>query len=1291
MKPTAMSPARRAFVLTVSAALAVFAGAARVQAQDNVDPVDPIEDKALREEAAAKFEEALQTFEKAFETAISEAAAGGPAREKNLARAEVLLEKIDTLTETTTKHAETEKFLKQYADDAKTGPLLRAHVEWRRARFLLAEGDRAGAGEAIANLSLARDWWVIGPFDNERGQGFKKAESVEKKIDLGATLKGKDQHDVSWRQIPVKDILGYVDLDALVRPNDQAMAYAAAFVNSPEDRDAALRIGSDEAVVAWCNGKKVLSRDVRRGIEFDQDVAGIRLAKGWNVILLKVCDQTGAWGFRARLTTPDGAPLNDLKFAANREEADAAIAAMPKAADGDVTAASGAKSYYDAATKEKKSARDLFHLGLLHYEREFDSHADRKAENILKEASEAEPTNAIYRFHYAEAAAPPAESVVDREDNRQRQGREKALELDPSYAVACRALASYYSGSLRNYERAEDLLRKALAVNENYFEARLDLANVLQQRGLTAQGEIERRRALSDSRAATNETLARTKAQLADQRGMGREAIDAWKEVLRLDARGNDVRRRMAELAAQAMSADEAIGLFDAIAELSPFDVSVLRRKAQMLVGREDLDGAVKVLERALEIAPQDDELLADLGEVQLRQGARDAALKNFRKSLALNEKNAQLERYVEYLDPDAAPYEDDFAVSAEGLKPLLEKAAAWKNEENDGWLVVLDQTVTKVNRDGTSSRYVRGVVRILNDAGVKNFDRVFAQGWGQLKWKWARVHRADGSVVDAKMQGQMADLVSLKAGDVVDWAYRFDDREQSYFGDYFGDSAYFADYVPVLESRYTLLTPAEREFYFHQKNFDAKPEVAMRDEGKTRVYTWRNADVAKIRFEPMMPDMREAAPQVQVTTYKDWDAFAAWWAALIKDQKIVTDEMKAKVAELTKDKESRFDKIRAIYDFVTGEVTYQAWEFGVHGYKPYTTTQIFEKREGDCKDKAILACALLGEIGVEAHPVLIYADQGRSKDDLTLPLVQQFNHCIAYVPDVDGKGTEMFLDGTAQYHTASAPPAMDRGATVLIVKPDGAEIKRIGDGTPDDFGVDQEWNVVVKDDGSAVLNGTFRWRGDMATQARGMFSVEGQRPLILQSLLNRTFGNMKLVKHEFTDLKDLSKPVAEFKVEVSVPSFAKKSGDSYTLPAGFFDLPKLMGLTRMGALADRKQDLILPVPLSAFRVKARYELPAGWTVESEPEDTKGSIPAGSYSVQADVAGNVVTYERVLEVTGTRVAPADYPAFREGLTKVAAVSDQNFKVHKSAAPVPEGPAAVPTTPAQPETPAPEKK
>jgi Tfp pilus assembly protein PilF len=1263
----------RSKLLPAFAALVVALPCARALAEDVADPVDPIEDKALKEEAQAKFEEALATFRQAFDACVQQAKGGGEVRERNLARAEVILEKIDALSERVTKRAESEKFLAGYDAEA-LGPVLESQVRFERARGLLAGGDREGALKLVEPLGLVRHFWLLGPFDNERGRGFKTKEGPEDKVDLDGKYKGKER-EVAWREFQADQTLGFVDLDSMLRPNDQAAAYAVAFVKAEKDADAAIRLGSDEAVRAWWNGLEVVSRDVRRPMGFDQDVAGIKLGAGWNILLLKIHDQTGAWGFRVRLTAADGSPLQGVTFATTREQADEALKEKRAGEKLEAPVAGGAKQFYDSVVGKggEGGARDLFHLGYLHYRRGFDSIADRKAENLLLKASDAEPANAIYRFHYAEAAAPPVELAVEKEENRQRAGREKAIEIDPSYAVAYRALAGYYTTSLVNFERAEQLLRKALEANADFWQARLDLAGVLEKRGLAPQAKIEREKALASAKAAGVEEAARAAAGDADRKGMGTYAADAWREVLKLDATANDARRRVAELAQRALDPKSAVSVLDEMVAWNPYDTGARVRKAEILEGAGDYAAAQDALKSALAIAPEDDGILSALGRVQSKAGQDKEALATFREALRVNPKLQALERYVEFLDPEAAPFEDEFKID---IAPLVAKAKEYANPENDGWIVLLDQTVTKVNRDGTSANYTHTTAKILNDAGVKRFDQYYARGWGSsFKWKVARVLKPDGSVVEAKtsIQQHMADFPPLEKGDVVDLEFRTDDREQSVFGDYFGETMFFADQVPMLVSEWTLLTPAERTFYFNQRHMDVKPSESLRDEGKTRAYTWRREDIAKIRVEPSMPDFREIAAQVQVTTYKDWNEFAKWWGALIRDQSNIHDEMRAKVKELTDGKEARMDKIRAIYEFVTGDITYQAWPFGPHGYKPYTATAIFDKKEGDCKDKAILFNAMLKEIGIEAYPVLIYADDTRSDEDLTLAQVGHFNHCIAYVPDTDGNGKGMFFDGTAEYASAFAPPGMDQGAKVLVVKPEGVELMTVPCSEPQMMGLAQKWDVKVKDDGSATATCEMSWRGDLSIQMRESFSVEGQRQEHLQRMLTGAIGKLKITDMKFEDLKDLSKPEANFRVTLEIEKFVKVSGDARTLPTGFVDFAGQF-IRFFIARPKREHDLMLPTSLRGFRTEVAYELPAGWSVVAPPQDAAIDLPVASYTSTAKTDGSKLHLVREMSLKAPRVKTSEYPAFREAATKVLAIAQQQWKVKAGDTPSPEGPA-----------------
>ena len=133
--------------------------------------------------------------------------------------------------------------------------------------------------------------------------------------------------------------------------------------------------------------------------------------------------------------------------------------------------------------------------------------------------------------------------------------------------------------------------------------------------------------------------------------------------------------------------------------------------------------------------------------------------------------------------------------------------------------------------------------------------------------------------------------------------------------------------------------------------------------------------------------------------------------------------------------------KVRALYKHVITSTRYVGLEFGIHGFKPYRTTDVYDRRFGDCKDKASLLKVMLGEAGIKSHLVLVRTrDQGTIGN--TPASLSAFNHAITYVPSLD-----LYLDGTAEFSGPEELPTGDQGATVLIVRDGaGAELRTIPD-----------------------------------------------------------------------------------------------------------------------------------------------------------------------------------------------------------------------------------------------------
>ena len=155
-------------------------------------------------------------------------------------------------------------------------------------------------------------WMVLAPFENRQGNGFdaKFIDENALKIDTQAGYEGK-YGDISWKRYEDEILNGYIGLG---NDEDWATGYAYAVVISPEDRQVVFRFDSDDQGKVSLNGKPVFEHTKAFTAEIDYFDFPANLKKGRNTILVKVCQETGGWGFYLRITDKEGNPYDDLKI-----------------------------------------------------------------------------------------------------------------------------------------------------------------------------------------------------------------------------------------------------------------------------------------------------------------------------------------------------------------------------------------------------------------------------------------------------------------------------------------------------------------------------------------------------------------------------------------------------------------------------------------------------------------------------------------------------------------------------------------------------------------------------------------------------------------------------------------------------------------------------------------------------------------------------------------------------------------------------------------------------------------
>ncbi|HEY3901778.1 MAG TPA: hypothetical protein VGM54_24405 [Chthoniobacter sp.] len=147
------------------------------------------------------------------------------------------------------------------------------------------------------HFGFLRNWQIIGPFENTGREGFATVFPPEKEVRLDATYPGKSG-PVKWQPVESQDEYGKFDFNKPLGMLKEVTAYAVTTFDSPEERDAELRLGCKDAWKIWLNGQFLFGRDeYHRGQKMDQYKLKCHLRKGPNVILVKCCqnEQTEQW------------------------------------------------------------------------------------------------------------------------------------------------------------------------------------------------------------------------------------------------------------------------------------------------------------------------------------------------------------------------------------------------------------------------------------------------------------------------------------------------------------------------------------------------------------------------------------------------------------------------------------------------------------------------------------------------------------------------------------------------------------------------------------------------------------------------------------------------------------------------------------------------------------------------------------------------------------------------------------------------------------------------------------
>lgn len=343
----------------------------------------------------------------------------------------VALYRADDLQNTQDSVEPLEAALRKVLAAPDADPEVQAHVAYKLALLYRDSGRYEEARALEDGLGFMRSWRVLGPFDDENKVGFDAVNPPETGPAFEGTFEGKG-HSVTWRPVPGPVERGVVPLDQMLDPSEKVAGYALSFIRVEQDTACVLRGSYNEAYKLWVDGDLVASRKLYNGRALDQFADPCTLRRGWNSVLVKVCNQDGGWNFALRVTDARGQAVKGWTATSDPEKVNEAMVKV-LAKDGTArkgSAAGDPEERLDALAKSAPTAYNLAAYALyINIERDFDR-SDDKNLRALRKAAEAAGADPLLWLALGDA---------ERDHNKMLADYKEALARDPKNPLASSA------------------------------------------------------------------------------------------------------------------------------------------------------------------------------------------------------------------------------------------------------------------------------------------------------------------------------------------------------------------------------------------------------------------------------------------------------------------------------------------------------------------------------------------------------------------------------------------------------------------------------------------------------------------------------------------------------------------------------------------------------------------------------------------------------------------------------------------------------------------------------------